>query len=470
MRRFCSAILSAILALGLACLLFSAPFAQERESYVMRLPLGASLESLAQDKTLPLLAFDGSDYTLALTRLDDNGVRWVRVVLARGTFFYGACTLGAWEQLEGLEALQIDALFQPGRVEFAFTSLPDKQRRGALAMPMEPGLPALSEAAQARGIDLVRAAEENEPADQEEQAAPEKPAVGAGPYLLVLGLLVFLLAALILGQMFGRRWLLELRERFWQLVHLLRSLRKSGPRSRRPAALPPHIAQDYAADAPDNDPMWIAAETPALGGYARQSPIVAVKPQVREPALEPEGAPAFAEALAGATVLPAPPTEQNTLLRRILMKEEETPPPAENQEEAMRAFFLGRGGRGARLPRCHFLTVGLSNREALLQLGGESVRPLFAPNPRGQLFSLEEESGNLYLHVEYFAPPSFVLQSVLLQVCLERIFDCVDGDGNSIPPEEAVNHSIADIVPARTVRTEAGFIITEKGKLVIGEV
>ena len=451
MRRFYHRLL--VLAIALAFALPFAPAVAAREGFVLQVPLAASLEQLAKNKTLPLLEFAGGEYSLALSRLDDNGMRWVRIVVARGNFFYGACTLGVWEQLEGLETLRVDAVFQQNRAEFAFTSQPDKQRRGALAMPMSlGGAPALSAFSEEQGVSLqLRDGEEEAAQTEAGNSSPAKrEGVGAGPYIVALGLLVFLLAALILGQLFGRKWLLELRERSRQLRRLLRGYRVNRVKAReRVIALPPH-PHDPVPESDSAHPLMDTSEFEAHPrGTARQD---ASGQQPREPAL------------AGARVMPAP--AQNTLLRRILMREEAPAPPPEQQEEAMRAFFLGR----ARLPRYQFLTVGLSNRDALLQLGGESIRPLFAPNPRGQLFSLEEDSGNLYLHVDYFAPPSFVLQSVLRSVCLERIFTCIDANGRLISLEEAANHSIADITPARTVRTEAGFIVTDKGMLMIGRI
>jgi len=448
LRRFYHRLLAPVAALAIALAL--APAAAAQEGFVMQVPLAASLEQLAENRTLPLLEFAGGEYALSLSRLDDNGLRWVRMVVARGNYFYGACTLGVWEQLEGLEALRVDAVFQQNRAEFAFTSQPDKQRRGALAMPMSlGGNPALSAFSEGHGIALVYQTGEDDAASAEpgNQLPAKRDGVGAGPYILALGLLVFLLAALILGQLFGRKWLLGLRERRRQLLRLLRNYLKNRAKTReRVIALPPPRIYEHDETPPLMDTSEFRAHP---RGAADQD---ASGPQPREPAL------------VGATIVPA--AAQNTLLRRILMREEAPPPPPEQQEDAMRAFFRGR----ARLPRYQFLTVGLSNRDALLQLGGESVRPLFAPNPRGQLFSLEEESGNLYLHVDYFAPPSFVLQSVLRSVCLERIFTCVDVNGRSILLEEATNRSIAEITPARTVRTEAGFIVTEKGMLMIGKI
>jgi len=113
--------------------------------------------------------------------------------------------------------------------------------------------------------------------------------------------------------------------------------------------------------------------------------------------------------------------------------------------------------------------VGLRNRDALQQLGGGSVRPLFAPNAKGQIFSLEEKTGGLYLHVDYFAPPSFLLQPVLRSVCLECVFVLEDARGNPLRLENVLGHAVLGIIPAVTTRTESGFIVTEKGRLVIGE-
>ena len=146
---------------------------------------------------------------------------------------------------------------------------------------------------------------------------------------------------------------------------------------------------------------------------------------------------------------------------------EEAQPQARGEEERMNAYFLGKVFF---TPLEHsFLTVGLRNRDALMQLDSEHTRPLFAPNPRGQIFSLEEENGNLYLNISFFAPPCFVVQSVLRSVFIERVFALVDAHGLPVELEQVIGHAILGIVPARTMRTESGFILTEKGKLVIGE-
>jgi len=463
MRRFYHWLLAIVLVAAM-CLPFAVfSSAAVEDGFVMQVPLADSLEALRKNKRLDLLDFSGGEYTLSLRRLDDNGLRWVRLVIARDDTFYGTVTLGTWEQLQDLSLLQIDVLFQLSRAEFAITTLPDNHRRGAIALPMSlGGVPALSEFSEVLEMELkprvteeetaaaAKAAEEN-PQQQGNPDVPQREKVGAGAYALALFLLVLVLAALILGQMFGRKWLLALGERYQMLMILLHDFRENRrlPQRRTAAMLPPGPEQQFDPH-PEYDSTQILMNSSEL-------------PRMEHFAAEKEDN--QKSVLAGITLMP--PTEQSSLLRRILMREEtEAPPPLpEEQGDAMQAYFRGR----ARLPRCQFLTVGLSNRDTLQQLGSESVRPLFAPNPRGQLFSVEEESGNLYLHVEYFAPPSFVLQSVLCSVCLERIFTCVDANGEEIAPEDAANHSIAEIIPARTTRTEAGFILDEKGLLKIGK-
>ena len=464
MRRLYHGLLALALMAAMCLLLTFLSGAAVEDGFTMQIPLAESMESLRKNRRLDLLDFPGGDYALSLRRLDDNGLRWVRLVIAREDTFYGAVSLGTWEQLQNqdLETLQIEVVFQQSRAEFAVTSLPDKHRRGALALPMSlGGVPSLSEFSEEHGVELTPRVTEEEaaeaakaaeaaPQQQENPDAPKRDKVGAGPYAAALLLLAVLLAALVLGQMFGRKWLLALRERYQMLVVLLKNFRDSRHLPQNQAAVLPTAPEQQFEPHPEYDSTQILMNSSEL-------------PRMEHFAAEKEDG--QKSALAGITLMP--PTEQSSLLRRILMREEteEAPPSLEEQEEAMQAYFRGR----ARLPRCRFLTVGLSNRDTLLQLGSESVRPLFAPNPRGQLFSVEEESGNLYLHAEYFAPPSFVLQSVLRSVCLERIFTCVDENGGEIAPEDAVNHSIAEIIPARTTRTEAGFILMEKGQLKIGK-
>jgi len=462
MRRLFYCLLALALAAAMCLPLAVFSSAAVEDGFTMQIPLAESLAALRKNKRLDLLDFPGGDYTLSLRRLDDNGLRWVRLVIAREDTFYGTVSLGTWEQLQDLDSLQIDVVFQQSRAEFAMTSLPDKHRRGAIALPMSlGGVPSLSEFSEAQGIELKPRVTEEEteaaavaaaanPRQQGNPDAPKRETVGAGPYALALLLLALVLAALILGQMFGRKWLLALRERYQMLVLLLNNFRDSRRLPRKQViALPPGPEQQLLPN-PAYDSTQIlmnSSELPRMEHFAAE---------------KDDGQKSV---LAGITLMP--PTEQSSLLRRILMREEEeaAPPSQEEQEEIMQAYFQSR----ARLPGYRFLTVGLSNRDTLQQLGSESVRPLFAPNPRGQLFSVEEESGNLYLHVEYFAPPSFVLQSVLRSVCLERIFVCVNANGEEMAPEDAANRFIAEIIPARTTRTEAGFILTEKGQLKIGK-
>ena len=463
MRRLYHWVLVVVLAAAVCLPLAFFSNAAAEDGFVMQVPVADSMEELRKNKRLDLLEFSGEEYTLSFRRMDDDGLRWVRLVIARGDTFYGTITLGTWEQLQDLGSLRIEADFQPNRAEFEVTSLPDNSRRGSIALPMSlGGVPLLSEDSEAMEIALEprvteeeqAAAEEEEAAaaaQQEEPPAPKREKVGAGPYAAALILLVLVLAALVLGQMFGRKWRLALRDRTQMLMVLLKGLRA---RKRLPeeqaAALPPSQPKNEFTSDSEYDSTQILMNSSEL------------------PRMEPSGVErddSQKSAFAGITVMPAP--AQNSLLRRILMREEAEAelPSQEEQEKLMQEFFVGH----ARLPRYRFLTVGLNNRDTLQQLGSESVRPLFAPNPRGQLFSIEEESGNLYLHVEYFAPPSFVMQSVLRSVCLDRMFDCVDGNGGPVVPEDAVNHAIASIVPAKTTRTEAGFILTEKGTLVVGK-
>jgi hypothetical protein len=154
----------------------------------------------------------------------------------------------------------------------------------------------------------------------------------------------------------------------------------------------------------------------------------------------------------------------------LLPATEDVAADALGEEDAISAFFLGK--RPSVPPECGCITVGLRNRETLLGVypGEGAPVPLFAPNPRGQVFSLSA-AGNLYLHIDYFAPPSFVVHSVLSNVCLDHIFRMEDAQGNPLRPEDVRNRKILEILPARTRKTADGYYeVIEKGSLLIGAI
>jgi hypothetical protein len=425
--------LCAICFLLLALLFGFAPLprAAAQDGFVTQIPMAACLEKLANRENVALLELGEGEYTLQLNRLRDGNARWLRMVVARDNYYYGACVLGNFDQLETLETLLVEAVFQQSRAEFIFTTAPDNLRRGAVTLPLAlGGVPTLSPFATEQALVLQPrvAPEPTTTAAATQSTALPQAKKHIWPYVLALVALLAALAVFIAGRVFGY----QRAAAFWtQAKGMIGKIRKNLPQR----------------------PIAVSSEQPKLGPAAKQS-------------AHPEQDTLEMAAVSGVALTLE--LQQSSLLRRILMRDQPVvaAPSPQEEESAMRAYFRGRPG--GRLPQYQFLTVGLRNRDALLRLDGEGAKALFAPNPKGQLFSLEEGSGNLYLHVEYFAPPSFVMQSVLSSVCLDKIFDCFDVNGNPLLPEDVLGRAIEDIAPARTVRTEAGFMVTEKGRLHIG--
>ncbi|MDR0531902.1 MAG: hypothetical protein LBG83_07560 [Oscillospiraceae bacterium] len=406
-------------AMAALLLLAAAPWAAAApaEGFALRAPLDVLLERLGRSKSVELLELAEGEHLLTLTKLSgEDGERWVRAGVTKNDYFYGACVLGTFEELEGQETLLVRVQFGAGETRLTFFTAPDYKQRAAISLPMPLlGTATLSMFAAENGAVTEPYAEpETTTAATAASAGQKKPHAqpGPGPYLLVFGLLALILLALALGNLYHRRF-----------------------RAKR--------------------------QTLAPQGEAAKPEQQAIEPmdELREPP-QPQEQDTKPFAPVGLKVV----AEQDTLVRRIIMQTQPEPPPERpGEEEAMRAYFLGCAPKPGWL---RFLSVGLRNRDALLL--GSGARPLFAPNPRGQMFSLEEDSGNLYLHADYFAPPSFVLQSTLRSVCLDQFFRCVDETGEAIVFDDCVNRAIVDIAPARTARTEAGFIVTEPGELVVG--
>jgi len=370
-----------------------------------------------------------------------GGKSWVRALLASGNNFFGICLLGTRTEFAALKTLYLDIDLTPEGASLRFCAQAEGESPlAAMVLPLDlSGECRLLPLSQSQGVTAtpVKAPPPpDEPPAQPADAMPSQPEEGVpapplrlhpGAYLLALLITMVVLAALVFGTVHWRR--------IKGLVLLI------GEKSKA---------------------LWLR-----LNSRLKTRTPLRMKP-VSTPAEDTHEIPRVAEGphLPGLRVMEA---REETLIRQITMRtawETAAEPSGESLPEQMNEFFLGR----APLPGAgRFLTVGLRNRDALQQLGGSSVRPLFAPNPRGQIFSLEEETGGLYLHVDYFAPPSFVLQSVLRSVCLECVFALEDARGNPLRLENVLGYSILGVAPALTARTEAGFIVMQKGKLVVGE-
>lgn len=227
--------------------------------------------------------------------------------------------------------------------------------------------------------------------------------------------------------------------------------------------------------APIEPPIRPAPVPPIMSAAAPRASTALLEAETAEesaPELAPEP-PAFSSSLAGVELIPA--ERAGSLVETVSMDgmlpaSDDMAEAAPDETAILNAFFLGK--RQSVPPVLGFITVGLRNRDILLGLppGPEAPAPLFAPNLRGQVFSLSA-AGNLFLHIDYFAPPSFVVHSVLGNVCLEHVFDLVNTQGRGLRAEEVRNRKILEILPARTRKTEEGYFeVVEKGRLLIGSI
>jgi len=435
----------ALIAMAALLLLCTCPLAAAEEDdpvgWRVQIPtagLPERLDRVNSGSTADLLALAGGGYTLSMSPLRMGGENWVRAVLMKGSGFFGLCVLGTRQEVAAMKSLVVDIELRQEGALLRF-STPEGSFLAAMELSVDlAGEYRLLPAGQTQGLTVtpMEAPPDDDPAAQPADAPPgDTPAAQEGgsrppplrlhPGIYALALLITaaVLAALALGN-----------------IHWLRI-----------AALALRIKEGAAA-------LWLHIDARRTLRKPRERPVPAPRQDRQEvPAQGP---------LPGLRVME---TRGEALVRQITMRtawEAAAEPPPEDFTAQMNEYFLGRaplpvGGK--------FLTVGLRNRDALQQLGGNSVRPLFAPNPPGQIFSLEEETGGLYLHADYFAPPSFVLQSVLRSVCLECVFSLEDARGNPLRLENVLGHSILRLAPALTARTEAGFIVTQRGTLVIGE-
>ena len=401
------------------------------------------LDSTGSGGTVDLVALADGNYTLSLMPLRTGGKSWVRALLATGSSFFGICLLGTRAEIAALDTLYLDIDLTPRGASLRFMARPGGEPLAAMEFPLDlSGECRLLPLAQSQGVTatpVVAPPPPEEPPAQPVDATPSQPEgnplpatlrLRPGAYILALAVTALVLAAPVFASMHWRR--------IASLALLVKI--KSGEVWRGTASR--LKARQASRKRPSPAPKKAKEDT-------REIPCILAGPH-----------------LPGLRVTDM---RDSSLIRQVTMRtawETAAEPSPDGTPAQMNAYFLGR----APLPGAgRFLTVGLRNRDALQQLGGGSVRPLFAPNPRGQIFSLEEESGGLYLHVDYFAPPSFMLQSVLRSVCLECVFALEDERGNPLRLENVLGYGILGVAPALTARTEAGFIVMQKGKLIIGE-
>lgn len=446
MRRMWAAAAAVLVCAAMLCW---GPLAAAEEDaalagYRVQIPLTKQLtrlDDISSGKTEDLVALADGAYTLALTPLKANQEVWVRAVLTKGDGFFGLCVLGSRSELETVSTLTAEIMIYSEHCAVTFYAVPGERLLAEMELPLAlEGEYRLLPTAQSQGITItqldalpVAGQPEGTPADPVQPSVPARQEVyrlSPGVYALALLCFAAVLAALIFGQIYRRQIMaFLLRAKAWtlQLVHRVAGL----------------FAKEEHAE-PERDPA-----------LARLMESTQEIPRVIE-----------GDHLPGLWV-----TDEagGPLVKQVVMREAwETAEESAPQEVPARvnAYFLER----TLLPaQCRFLTVGLCNRDALQQLGGDAVRALFAPNPKGQIFSREEETGGLYLHVDYFAAPSFVVQPVLRSVCLESVFALEDKRGTRLRLEQVLGHAILHIDPAQTMRTDAGYIVTQKGRLIIGD-
>ena len=444
-RRVWAWWLAAVLIIFCAYPLVVAEDAHDAIGWRVSIPMAgmaARLDNTNSGGTVDLLALADGGYTLSLMPLRAGGKSWVRALLSTGSSFFGLCLLGTRGEIAALDTLYLDIDLTPEGASMRFRAQPEGSPLAAMELPLDlSGECKLLPLAQSQGVTATPVEApppDDAPPAQPVDATPSGPA-DAGPsplrlhpgvYILALAVTALALAALVLGTIYRKRiaaLALLFRKRSVELWHGWTARYEAWKSSRsRPSPAPKKVRED-----------------------TREIPRVVEGPH-----------------LPGLRVTEM---RESSLVRQITMRtawETAGEPSPDSTPAQLNEYFLGR----APLPGAgRFLTVGLRNRDALQQLGGGSVRPLFAPNPRGQIFSLEEDGGGLYLHVDFFAPPSFVLQSVLRSVCLECVFALEDARGNPLRLENVLGHGILGIAPALTARTESGFIVTQKGKLIIAE-
>ncbi|MDR3313519.1 MAG: hypothetical protein LBS96_03570 [Oscillospiraceae bacterium] len=495
-------------------------------------PKAAYLPTLEGNRRVKLLWLEDSTYTLALTKVTVGGEAWVRVILVTGDdTFVAATPLGSLDSLRGQEKLRLDLVRsrQGNSTTLAFTVLPEDRQIASLQLPMAfAGEANLTGDAAAAGARLLftgqTATPAPAPAPAEETTPDAADAVtprSKALRVVLAMLLLLLLAALICIALFHKQvagWLAPLRKKakpVWakgktalhdtaerlhlpERLHTLRIaaaskghaaqlfLQQKATRpvpKKNPATSAQHIekhikesGENATRQLPKPPPQAraavIASSAPA-NTAAVGAAIAAAAVEAAETAAELAPERIAVSSLAGVELIPA--ESAGSLVETVSM--DGLLPAAEDAAEeppeemaAMNAFFLGK--RQSVPPSFGFTTVGLRNREHLLGVapGAGAPAPLFVPNPRGQVFSLSA-AGNLYLHIDYFAPPSFVVHSVLSNVCLEHVFRLEDAQGRPLRAEDVRNRKILAILPAHTAKTADGYYeVIEKGSLLIGAI
>ncbi|MCL2105550.1 MAG: hypothetical protein FWH26_00545 [Oscillospiraceae bacterium] len=455
-------------------------------SFQLTVPLEACLDALADRRRVDLVVAADKRYMLALNKVSDGAETLIRFVVASNDdndYFYAAVVVDTTGALRQQDTLQLDVVRsqQGNSTTFALTTKPDDIQRAAVSARLQmAGETALTGFSQDSGAKLqqVRAvggtpATPAGPGGPSQSAEDGKPS-RAGIYVIVILLILFILAGLLLWHLFRDKIRMTLAPVALQAGPLLEKGRQARERLWPGRARSPQKTVPEPERKPEPESARAIAEAPlaesAPRQVTRQLPKAAPAPREAAP---PTGTPAMVSTLAGVELIP--PEECGALLDQVSMdgllpiggSAEES---AEPEEAVMNAYFLGK--RSSAPLEFSFATVGLRNRDILRGAAPESSspRPCFAANDRGQVFSLAEGSGNLYLHIEYFAPPSFVVQSVLGSECLEHIFALEDVQGNPLRLEDVRNRKIIGIQPARTEQTGMGFAVTKKGTLIIGSI
>lgn len=476
-------------------------------------PKAAYFPNLEKNNRAKLLWLDEQKFTLSLSRVTTEGEPWVRALLTtEDDTFIAAVLLGSLESLGEEEKLRIDFVRsrKNDATTIAFTALPAERLVATMQFPkIFEGEASLTGTAFNDGARLLFT---DQPAAATPTPTPGTTTVHSGAadeaqprgralYFVLALILILLLAALVCATLFRKqvaefaaplrakaapslaKGKARLQETSRHVATRTKALAaaaaaKSGPalRSLRQKLRPVAAERDKAsasdmqaqAGKPEQPARAVAAAAP--GATQRIPP----QREFMEPAAEPASGRVAISSLAGVELIPA--ASAGSLVQTVSMDgllpaadevaSDETP----DETAILNAFFAGK--RQSVPPGLGFVTVGLRNRDALLGVmpGPNAPAPLFAPNPRGQVFSLSA-AGNLFLHIDYFAPPSFVAHSVLSNVCLEHTFLLENERGDILDAAEVRNRKILAIIPARTRKTEEGYYeVVEKGRLLIGAI
>ncbi|MDR2525135.1 MAG: hypothetical protein LBC83_02910 [Oscillospiraceae bacterium] len=503
----CAALLPALFAVRA----FASPVAAaDGVRFQATLPKEVYYRALEAGDRVKLLWLEEQTYTLSLGRVQLNGEAWVRAIITTGEdVFVAAAPLARLTELADYTSLRLDcsAENQGGTTMLSFAALPNGTPLAVLQLPLRfPGAAVLIGAAAEAGAELRLGAQlvpdAPVPTPQTEpQGAAETPESKALP-LVFLALLLVLLTAVFFAATFRRQLavlLTPLRKKSEPYLAKLRPAARMLKERIRFAVRNLRIPERGKAVRVSVGKALLQARgaaqkettvTPAAWLPAKEAAPAVQQPQYatvkatagdlhsRTAAVLPDAAPfsgssaaVASAALAGVTLVT--PEESGAWVETIHAEnppaEEPAPPDGQTEIAAMNAYFTGKAA--APPPGLRLQTVGLRNREQLLAEGAQGkAAPVFALNPRGQVFSVSS-SGRVYLHADYFSPPSFVVRSVLSNVCLERVFRLEDAQGLPLRVDEVRNRKILHITPAITEKTPDGdFTVAEKGRLTIGAI